>query len=334
MEPKPYRAWVISNGAVGRRNQCIGLAEQVPAEITVLKLKDIEAAGGLTNYLAQHFGSGRRIDWPDLVLGSSDEECKTALAIKKLSDGKVFAVATQSRVNSYQYDFMVHTEHTRHRDSGRTETMLGVPHRVTPEFIGRGVDAWADRLSGCMRSERPTIAVLVGGDIDEEKLPFTIEEAKTMGEAINREAKRMGADILLTNSPRISVPAWRALREAAMKDLPAGFVHDCRQTDGNPYPAYLGIADVIAVTGDSISMCFEAAGTGKPVYILAPDSITPELYGQIHGDLYERGLARKFEGSLEPYAVTAEPLNETARVGKLLALELGDFKARQNQRGG
>src|SRR3546814_5644221 len=39
----------------------------------------------------------------------------------------------------------------------------------------------------------------------------------------------------------------------------------------NPYFAYLGLADAILVTADSVNMVCEAASTGKPVYVIDLD---------------------------------------------------------------
>ena len=34
----------------------------------------------------------------------------------------------------------------------------------------------------------------------------------------------------------------------------------------NPFYGFLGLADIVIATGDSISMCSEVRATGKPVY--------------------------------------------------------------------
>lgn len=36
----------------------------------------------------------------------------------------------------------------------------------------------------------------------------------------------------------------------------------------NPYYAFLGLAEAILVTADSVNMVSEACGTGKPVHII------------------------------------------------------------------
>src|SRR5262249_1170230 len=44
-------------------------------------------------------------------------------------------------------------------------------------------------------------------------------------------------------------------------------IFDWAARGDNPYLAFLGLADAIIVTGDSISMLAEACATGKPVHI-------------------------------------------------------------------
>ena len=69
----------------------------------------------------------------------------------------------------------------------------------------------------------------------------------------------------------------------------------------NPYFAFLGTADYIIVTADSVSMISEAATTGKPVYMLPLDGGTARV-NKFHNHLLENGIIRKFDGTLETYS--------------------------------
>lgn len=292
-----FTAWVISDGRVGRRNQCLGVAEKLKAYTQVLKISEINEAGGLETYLASR---PKRInghsEWPDVVLSSGDESGKVALKIKELSENRVFVVSLSGHFD-HGFDLMVQDTHSKPRLARRNMEIIGVPHKVTPEAIEHGVSKWKSRMSHFIENGQLIIAALIGGDINED-FEFNEKEAIALGQTLNKEAKRLNAHLLITNSPRITVPTWRTLRDCASAGL-NGYIYDCRiAQEGNPYPAMLGIAHVIIVTGDSISMCFEATAAGKPVYIATPSSITPPFYRNFHDDLYRLGLAKKFEGML------------------------------------
>jgi mitochondrial fission protein ELM1 len=105
---------------------------------------------------------------------------------------------------------------------------------------------------------------------------------------------------------RTPAAARRILREA-WETLP-GIVWDDRGE--NPYFAFLAAADAILVTEDSTNLATEAAATGKPVHVLAMGGGS-EKFRRFHQDLRDRGIARPFDGALNPWSY--KPLAETDR---------------------
>ncbi len=92
------------------------------------------------------------------------------------------------------------------------------------------------------------------------------------------------------------------------------------QGDGpNPYLGFLGLADAIIVTADSINMVCEACSTGKPVHIL-PLGTEPRRRAAFLQDILASGRARAFNGGLEMWDYP--PLRETERVAGLLVTQL------------
>jgi hypothetical protein len=77
----------------------------------------------------------------------------------------------------------------------------------------------------------------------------------------------------------------------------------------------LAWADAFLVTGDSVNMICEAAGTGKPVHVL-PLPGGRERSRIFHELLRERGITRPFSGTIESW--TYPPLDETARAAAYL----------------
>jgi mitochondrial fission protein ELM1 len=88
----------------------------------------------------------------------------------------------------------------------------------------------------------------------------------------------------------------------------------------NPYFAYLGYADSIVVTQDSINMVTEAAGTGKPVYVKRLPGYS-RRQSNFHALMLEAGVTRVFDGTLESWSYA--PINDTETVAAPIRQALG-----------
>jgi hypothetical protein len=70
----------------------------------------------------------------------------------------------------------------------------------------------------------------------------------------------------------------------------------------NPYLAYLALADILIVTGESESMLAEAAATGKPVYIYPLPKQQLNLWTQVKEWIVARGEKQSLghRGTIKP----------------------------------
>ncbi len=87
----------------------------------------------------------------------------------------------------------------------------------------------------------------------------------------------------------------------------------------NPYIAMLAKAKYIISTADSISMCSEAASSGKPLYIFCPSNFNSSKHKIFVKKLVELKIARMFDKSvtkLEEYSYP--PLDEAGRVAEII----------------
>ncbi|MHA1597881.1 MAG: ELM1/GtrOC1 family putative glycosyltransferase, partial [Alphaproteobacteria bacterium] len=149
----------------------------------------------------------------------------------------------------------------------------------------------ADRLG---HMAEPRIALIVGGSTKRRK--FTEAMAVELGRAANEMAKQAGGSLMVTTSRRSNDTADALIAEI---DVPAEIFK--WGTEGeNPYLGFLGMADGVIVTGDSVSMCCEAAATPGPVWIYAPRKLTSHKHGQLHKGLFAGGYARPFDAADPP----------------------------------
>jgi mitochondrial fission protein ELM1 len=173
---------------------------------------------------------------------------------------------------------------------------------VTPALLAEAAARHGERLAWL---PHPRVAVLVGGNGGGYRLTPTI-----MGDVAERLAgwaRAQGAGLMVTPSRRTGTDNEAILR-ARFSGLP-GEVWD--GTGENPYFAYLALADLILVTGDSVNMVSEACSTGKPVYVIGLEGGAPKFHS-FHEALVRDGYTRPFTGALEPWA--PPPLDETGAI--------------------
>ena len=145
---------------------------------------------------------------------------------------------------------------------------------------------------------------------------FWPQDAAELGAKLAELARTSGGSLMVTPSRRTSPEALAAFSRA-VAEVP------CSIWDGNgdnPYFGFLALADAIVVTGDSVNMVTEAAGTGKPVFVqaLKGRSTRPARF---HRLMQERGATRPFAGQLETW--TYQPINDTEFVASAVRRALG-----------
>jgi mitochondrial fission protein ELM1 len=311
------RCWVLTEGHIGMENQALGVAEALGAAVTIKRLHPRAPWKWLPPrlWVAPLRAPGPKGDaleppWPDLVISCGKRAVAPALAIKRASGGRCFAVHIQvPPVPPERFDLVVVPEHDALRGPNVLVTRAAV-HRVTPEKL----TAEAARLAPTVAHlPRPLVTVLIGGANGRYRLTPAI--ARRLGEQLRALAESGGAGLLVTPSRRTGAENEAALREG-LGDAPA-LVWD-HQGD-NPYFGWLGLADHIVVTCDSVSMTSEALATGKPVHVVPLEGSSKRI-DRFHATLRDAGLTRRFEGRLDSW--TYDPPNDTALVAEAIATRL------------
>ena len=309
------RIWALADDRAGNRSQCLGVAEALGLDFAVRDLA-YNATAALPNFIIGPSFAGLTADsrvhltppWPDVVISAGRRTAPVARQIKKLSGGKTFLVQLMHPGNSGtdEFDLIAVPGHDVVAERPNLIRTIGAAHRVTCAGLKKAAEGWRDRFADL---PRPWVALIVGGST--RRRQFTDDMARELGRKASRVAAAAGGGSLLISTSRRTGDAAETL--LAEISVPR-YVFKWGEEGENPYFGYLGSADAIVVTGDSVSMCSEACAAPKPVFIYAPDALTTPKHGRLHAELYEKGYARPLGESLETW--THPPLNAALDVAK------------------
>ena len=223
--------------------------------------------------ISQSSKAGISSDFPDVVLSGSRRSAPVARWIKKHSHNhsKIVQLLYPGMFGHKDFDLIVIPEHDRGKISGDTVLFItGSPHRITPESLSAAQAQWQDTFASL---PRPLTAVIIGGKIKGKG--FSSDDALAFGQAIKNFHQSRGGSLLITDSRRTGIEGEQIILQQ-LSSIPA-YTYLIGDNKPNPYMGYLACAEYILVSGDSVSMCCEACGTGKPVYIFSRrDWLTPK----------------------------------------------------------
>ncbi len=197
--------------------------------------------------------------WPDLVLCAGRGAEAVSFWIKRHGNPELKIVFIGTPWNAPErFDLVITTPQYRLGTAPNILHNMLPMHGVTPEKIAAEAERWSARLS---HLPEPRFAVLVGGSSG--PYIFTAEAARRLGREVSRMAQARGGSLLVTTSARTPNTVAEALQTSIT--VPSYIHRWSRDAAENPFHAFLGLADEIVVTADSVSMLAEAIASGKPV---------------------------------------------------------------------
>jgi len=315
---EPPRVWLLTNDAVGLRNQVIGLAEHVgwPFELKLVNLR--KPWRWLPGHFIPHAQTKLTAEstplcapWPDLIISCGRLGAAVALGVKRASKGKTFTVHIQNpQIPLHLVDIIAPPRHDGLKGKNVFPTR-GALHHVSPQKIATAVEVQHARHPELknIKSHQPIIGVLIGGS--NATATLTPEKSRALINQLCAAAQKQNAHLWITASRRTG-----AANIAAMQAELSHTAHWFWNNEGeNPYHAILGMADYLIVTGDSVSMVSEAASTGKPIYTIDFDGYSGRLK-EFHQMLRQEGVTKTFEGQLEHWSY--QPVNDTPKIAALI----------------
>ncbi|MFN4089043.1 MAG: ELM1/GtrOC1 family putative glycosyltransferase [Alphaproteobacteria bacterium] len=269
--------WVLLGHRAGDNGQALTLGREVAAAVgAVVAAKRLRytalhhAPNWLLGTSLAHLAAGSdplAPPWPRLVVGVGKRSVPVARWIRRQSGGVTLLVQI-GRPFAPLGDFDLIVSTPQYGLPARPNIVANtLPlNRPDPAQLTEAADRWAPRLAPL---PRPWTAVLAGGD----SVPYRLDAAAGAALAERAAAATGDGSLLASTSPRTPPPAATALEERLRTLLPPErlLLHRWRAGAENPYPAFLALADRFLVTADSASMLAEAASTGRPVDVVAPE---------------------------------------------------------------
>lgn len=325
--------WVITEGAAGMENQCLGLADALGLDATVFRPPKpllhgivpgrwLGAAKLLQRLRANAQSSGTESgtdtgraspDYPDIAISCGHKSVAYAIALRRMSQGRTLTVHIQNpHTSPALFDLVFAPAHDRLEGANVIAT-AGALHRVTARQLDDARQHFSDRYANL---PRPLITALIGGASKRYRLDA--EAARAIGNDLAKLVATHNGSLLVTTSRRTAPDAATALRQA-LADVP-GEIWD--GTNDNPYFGYLALADHIVVTCDSVTMTSEACATGKPLHIMRLKGRGSRRFDQFFADFMAAGYVHWFTGALDAWQY--DPPLETARAAEIIRQRLVD----------
>lgn len=246
--------------------------------------------------------------WPDIVVSAGRRLAPVALHIKKHHPRTLLVHMMSPGLDWQSFDVLAIPSHDRVRNQPNIVRTLGAPHHVTPQKLATAAARLAPSLE---LPEGMRIGVLIGGHSSYGKM-----RKEDIGQLLFHLGRIAGTASLLVTTSRRTPEFVVPLLVSALERRPHQLYVYGKTAGANPYLGILGVSDIVIVTGESISMCSEACGTGKPVYVLQPARSLSEKHRRFLRVLFDRQFARP----IDAYDPDWRPVARLDEAGRLAAL--------------
>lgn len=307
----PKIIWALLDERQGNTSQTLGVAEALglPFEVKQVrfnrwtKLPNLLLGG---NFLFVDNADILTPPWPDLVIGCARRLGMVMSTLKRRNHATFTAMIQWPGWPYRQFDLIAAPLHDGVPASEKIITTLGAPHRVTQATLAAESARWKPTLDAFAP---PYICVLVGGST--RGRPFGVKEAQALAAMASDMARNKGATLLVTTSRRTNALATEALSRSITTPCYFHAWDNNAAPQQNPFYGFLGVADAVIVTGDSISMCSEACATGKPVYLYSDPVFVSARHQRFLDELIRRDYAHPLEAGGTGRESEAKLLNES-----------------------
>jgi mitochondrial fission protein ELM1 len=308
--------WVLKDDRPGNYSQAISLADSLEIDYEIKEISYNKLAK-LPNFLK--FGSLSTIDKnsqnsllnqankPNIIISAGRRSALIALDLKKIYPDLFLINIMNPGANLIKkFDLVIAPKHDKIKADNVIQ-IIGSIAKIKQELMDASYEKFKDVFE---KIESPKIALLLGGSSKSAK--FKLQDALKIRKITDKLCQNMKANLLVTSSRRTD---QFIIDEMQRGNKNIKYFFKWEKEAKNPYLAILKSADYIIATGDSISMCCEICGLGKPVYIYANKDICSPKHLDFQDSLFTGGFAMKLTDDLDTLNIeNGNKLDETNKI--------------------
>jgi uncharacterized protein len=336
--------WIISEGSPGHVSQSVGMAEALAARVpaTIRQFKCRPHRGGMMRGFIRRVWMGKRArplpsvmldHWlrlerpakdechPDVIIASGG---KSVFAARSLATNYRTALIFVGERKPYPASWFHTTFSPSSFDTAANDVRLDlIPTKISPSIVNEAADQWAERPTGRLW------AMLIGGSSRSHH--YQADDWENLAEGMITLARREDIRWLVSTSRRSGRVLEDRLRCLLPPDIVADAVWWCRKPE-KKLTNYLGVAEKLCVTQDSVSMATEAVASGKPTVVVypavvkfPPTSFMPGYFTNLEelGMIQRLPMSRLPELNLAPATQPNRPILTTDRLAEIACQRLG-----------
>lgn len=305
--------WVLTDFRTGNAVQAVALAESLGMSYAIKKIEyNILAKlpnillGKNCGHITHHSKKQLITDHPPkLIISSGRRTALVAAYLKHKYPEVKLAQIMRPNINVDIFDLLILPQHDAFNISPNSNCKLLRTIGALNNIADR-IEKYQDELLYTYPSMKSFIGVLVGGDTKDYK--FSVKDAKELATAIENAISYNGIPAFISFSRRTpqhvkdvfsKIFAWPNILYDPTTESNAA---------NNPYIGILKFSKFLILTCDSVSMCSEAASTGKPIYIYCPPKFNSKKHKYLIQQLVDLNIARPLTAStgvIEDYHYTA-----------------------------
>lgn len=313
------KIWVLVDNRLGNANQALALADKLADNYQIKKIHynclvnlpnfvlglwPIHIKKSILNELAAE-------DAPDIIISAGRRTASLAVYLKKLSKNKSKIIQImRPGLDPSEFELIILPQHDNYQYT--------LPNVVRVIGALNNIQTHMPAAKAMLEDNYPDIkhfiAVIIGGS--NRRYNFTLKNAKILANSLKTISENHSLPLFITFSRRTPKQIKEIFKEFF---LWPNVIYDPEEDLPNPYPGIIGAAEYIVTTTDSISMCSEAASTGRPIYVFCPANFTLKKHRFFIQQLVDLNIVQRLDSStsfLVKYNYA--PLHEIDKVAEIV----------------
>jgi KDO2-lipid IV(A) lauroyltransferase len=264
---------------------------------------------------------------PDAVISCGARNAAVNMRVAGDNRARSIAILPNKIISSKQFDLVVVPQH----DLGVGKVPVHVvvtkaaPNLIDKAYLDENARALTGRYQHLRNNVRTKMAVLIGGDA--QGVVMSEQDMKIVLHQLKEVAEGLGIDLLITTSRR-TPPAIEQMVLREFKEHPrtALLIMANKANVPEAIGGMLALADIVVVSGESVSMVSEAASSGKRTVAFSIGPTRNQKYAAFCQMLADQGHIVYAEpkrvaaaiDSMVRNKIMIKPINDNAVLGNAL----------------